>query len=308
MKKAIFSIFFVVVLISSVFVSNAKATSFNQSNLISNFDFINVNSRSTSEIQFFLQNRNSYLKDFSEGGRSAAQIIHEASHGHGDASGSINGITVNSSTGTVAPGVILATLQKEQSLISRTTQDTNAINKAMGYACPDSGSCNPSYLGFTKQVESGAWQLRYNYERAQGKGFSDYQVGQSFNYDGDIGTFSNRATASLYRYTPHVYNGNYNFWNLFHNTYQFQTAAFSHSFVTQNSHPTLSKNQSYNFTVTVKNTGSQTWSRTVVHLGTSRAKDRVPIFLREGDGPSGWTSPNRIKMTQATVAPGQNAT
>ncbi|MFH1854865.1 MAG: hypothetical protein ABH810_00405, partial [bacterium] len=65
MKKAIFSIFFVVVLISSVFVSNAKATSFNQSNLISNFDFINVNSRSTSEIQFFLQNRNSYLKDFS---------------------------------------------------------------------------------------------------------------------------------------------------------------------------------------------------------------------------------------------------
>ena len=309
MKKAIFSIFFVVVLISSAFASNAKAASFNQSNLISNFDFTNVNSMSTSEIQFFLQNRNSYLKDFSEGGRSAAQIIHEASHGHGDASGSINGITVNSSTGTVAPGVILATLQKEQSLISRTTRDTNAINKAMGYACPDSGSCNPSYLGFTKQVESGAWQLRYNYERAQGKGFSNFQVGQSFNYDGDIGTFSNRATASLYRYTPHVYNGNYNFWNLFHNTYQFQTAAFAYRFVKQNGYPGLTNGWSYRFVLIVKNTGSATWNRNVVHLGTSHDKDRVSPFTRESrtGTPSGWTSPNRIKMQESSVAPGQYA-
>ena len=28
-------------------------------------------------------------------------------------------------------------------------------------------------------------------------------------------TLSNLATAALYRYTPHVYNGNYNFWNFF---------------------------------------------------------------------------------------------
>ncbi len=86
------------------------------------------------------------------------------------------------------------------------------------------------------------------------------------------------------------------------------TPSYAHSFVSQNSFPTLSQNQSYKFTVTVKNTGRETWSRNVVRLGTSRNQDRVPAFIREGDGPSGWVSPNRIKMTQATVAPGQNAT
>ncbi len=304
--KAILSGFVVAVMVLLGF--GLARASFDSSNLISNGDFVAINSMSVADIQYFLQSKNSYLASFSENGRSAAQIIYDAAHGYGDASGSINGITINTSTGTVAPGVILTTLQKEQSLVTSISPSQSAINAAMGYACPDSGGCKPTYSGFTKQVENGAWQLRYNYERAEGRGFGDYQVGQSFNYGGDTGTFSNRATASLYRYTPHVYNGNYNFWNLFHNIYQFQTPQFSHSFAGQSSYVTLAQNQSNNFTLAVRNTGAQTWTQDVVHLGTSRGKDRISPFLREGDGPSGWTSPNRIKMQQSSVAPGETAT
>jgi hypothetical protein len=34
-------------------------------------------------------------------------------------------------------------------------------------------------------------------------------------------TLSNFATAALYRYTPHVFNGNYNFWRLFHSWFKY---------------------------------------------------------------------------------------
>ena len=308
--KLLAAVFLVVIVL--VLPKNASA-GFNSSNLIPDGTFINISRLDVGGIQRFLESKNSYLKDFSEGGRSAAQIIYDAAQGEGDAAGSLNGISVNTSTGTVNPQVILVTLQKEQSLISKTTRDDNALRKAMGYACPDSGSCNPNYAGFTKQVENGAWQFRYNYERAQGRGFSNYQVGQSFCFDDWNGThcgkFGNRATASLYRYTPHVYNGNYNFWNLFFNTYLFNNLEYSHTFVTQtNGSPTLARGQSAKLTLTVRNTGTTTWRRGVVNLGTARDRDRISNFTREGSGPSGWSSPNRIHLQQNTVAPGANAT
>lgn len=304
------------VLLTCLFIqkkTSAVAASFNPSYLISNTDFVDTGGMNTAEIQQFLNNRGSCLSNYSQDGRSAAQIIYDAAHGHGDASGSMNGITINSSTGTVNPEVLLVTLQKEQSLISDHSRCTdNVLRKAMGYGCPDSGDCNPKYNGFTKQVEWGAWQLRYNYERASGHGFSDYQVGQSFCFDDcngqHCGRFDNRATAALYRYTPHVYNGNYNFWNLYHNTYQFQRPSYSYSYVTQSAYPTLRKGGSYKFILKIKNTGSQTWTQNVLHLGTSHSQDRVSGFLREGGTPTGWLSSNRIKMKEASVVPNATAT
>jgi len=83
---------------------------------------------------------------------------------------------------------------------------------------------------------------------------------------------------------------------------------YRHSFVTQNSYPTLGNNGSYNFRVTVKNTGSTTWQQGRVNLATSRGQDRISRFTREGNGPSGWITPNRIRFQEASVAPGANAT
>jgi hypothetical protein len=178
----------------------AKAASTSASNLVGDADFINVNAMTVGQIQAVLQLNDSFLKDYSENKRSAAQIIYDAAHGHGDASASVSGIDIHN---TISPIAILAVLQKEQSLITMTTKNQAALNVAMGYACPDSGGCDSEYKGFTKQVENGAWQLRFNFERAEGHGFSDFQVGQTVSIDGKKIKIADRATAALYRYTPH---------------------------------------------------------------------------------------------------------
>jgi len=181
---------------------------------------------SEDQIQQFLISKGSYLKDHSENGRSAAKIIYDAAQGYPGASDTKNGIAINSSTGTVSPRIILIYLQKEQSLITRTTRNDDALRTAMGYGCPDSGGCNSKYAGFTNQVDAASWQLRYNYERAQGRGFYDYQVGQVLPINDSGGycgsycglyqvTLTKRSTASVYRYTPHVFYSAYNVWKLY---------------------------------------------------------------------------------------------
>lgn len=200
--------------------------------LIGDADFIAIDSMSAVDIQNFLNTQGGYLASAPTGqlgdraaGRTAAQIIYDAAHGAGEASGTLNGIVINSTTGTVSPRALIVTLQKEQSLITRTDYNQNALNKAMGYGCPDSGGCNPTYAGFTNQVEWAAWQLRYNYEAAgkdaawwAARYSTHYYVGysRSHGWAGTyyIVTYSNKSTAALYRYTPHVGYGNYNFWRL----------------------------------------------------------------------------------------------
>jgi hypothetical protein len=83
---------------------------------------------------------------------------------------------------------------------------------------------------------------------------------------------------------------------------------YTHSWVSQNVYPTLSNGQSYNFQVTVRNTGTTTWTKGAVNLGTSKNKDRISRFTREGDGPSGWLTQNRVMMQESSVAPGATAT
>ncbi len=52
----------------------SQAASFDSSNLISDGEFINANDMSVGEISRFLNDKNSFLKDFSENGRSSADI------------------------------------------------------------------------------------------------------------------------------------------------------------------------------------------------------------------------------------------
>jgi len=192
--------------------------------LISNTDFLDIDSMTATDIQNFLNEHNSYLKSYSQGGRSAAKIIYDASQGKYEAGGTLNGIEIDETTGTVSPKVLLVMLEKEQSLVSRTSYNSWAMTATLGYYCypgvtgdyNDNG-CKDTYEGFTKQIENGAWQLRYNYERAQGKGL-DYQVGETIKTsDGYNATLTNASTSSLYRYTPYVFYGNFNFYNFFIN-------------------------------------------------------------------------------------------
>ena len=239
-------------------------------NIISDTDFLNINSMTADQIQSFLTSNNSFLAGYSENGRSAAQIIYDAAHGANDASGTYNGIVINTTTGTVNPEVILTTLQKEQSLITRTDNNAWAMTASMGFACysgvagdNNNDNCADAYAGFTKQVENGAWELRYSFERAKGRGL-DYQVGQTFaTSDSYTVTLMDAATASLYRYTPYVFNGNFNFYNYFMNWF--------------GSHPDNQVNDTDNFTLlTYINSqtisGAKT-STSTVYLGTSKIAD-----------------------------------
>ena len=87
-------------------------------------------------------------------------------------------------------------------------------------------------------------------------------------------------------------------------TYQYEIAS-------QNGYPTLSPGQSYNFNFVIKNTGTSTWYKYRVNLGTDRALDRIPGFIRADNvngNNSGWYYDNRIYMQEDMVVPGQTAT
>lgn len=162
--------------------------------------------------------------------RTPAELIWDASQGAG-----------------INPQVILVTLQKEQGLITNNQSVApeklqRILDVAMGFACPDGGGCGALYLGFYFQLfgnldESGnrylgaAKSLMKSFNTPGGRGPQidgrAYKVGEVVTLQNTLGGYegilptqgvmlSNLATAALYRYTPHVFNGNYNFWK-FHN-------------------------------------------------------------------------------------------
>ncbi|MEK9155675.1 MAG: hypothetical protein AAB360_00025 [Patescibacteria group bacterium] len=217
-----------------------------KNNLIDDYSFIDINSVDQAAIQKFLDDKESPLRDYSEGGRSAAQIIYDAAHGANEASGDWGGISVNTTTGTVSPKIILTYLEKEQSLISRDDRPDNVLIKAMGYQCyvgvsndNNENTCNDRYENFTLQIENAAWQLRYNYEYAK-RGTkpsgvaTHYLTNDTETFYGEYKynnpdsayynpkyygpfeiTFANAATASIYSYTPYIFDSSYNFWQIF---------------------------------------------------------------------------------------------
>ena len=176
--------------------------------------------------------------------RTAAELIYDAAN-----------------MGKINPQVILVTLQKEQSLIDGKFSDDRTLqrrlDRAMGFACPDSGSCGDLFLGFYFQLfgnldDQGnrylgsSRSLSRNFYTESGgvrvgRGPMVDSAGNTFgsspkvrtSKSGDTITVDNTqgppnnapatsqfkiktaATAALYRYTPHVYNGNYNFWRFF---------------------------------------------------------------------------------------------
>lgn len=167
--------------------------------------------------------------------RTAAELIWDASRQSG-----------------LNPQVILVTLEKEQSLITgrKTASEAvlqKALDRAMGFDCPDSAGCGNLFPGFYFQLfgnyDSGgnrylgaAKSLMKSFSVTEGRGpiiaGSSAKVGQTLNIENTQGapynappstmvTLANRATAALYRYTPHVFNGNYNFWKFFQDWFRY---------------------------------------------------------------------------------------
>ncbi len=160
------------------------------------------------------------LKDYSQNGKTSAQIIKEAADAN-----------------QISPRVLLVLLQKEQSLVTDDWPWSIQYRSATGYGCPDTAPCDAQYYGFTNQVNKAAWQFRryatnpgsYRYKPFQ----SNYiQYNPNTACGGTNVYVENYATAGLYNYTPYQPNtsalsnlygigdscgayGNRNFWRLF---------------------------------------------------------------------------------------------
>jgi hypothetical protein len=213
---------------------------FNAGLIIADSLFYDGNSMSEGEIQQFLAAKGSGLAGmtFSVGSRgrvisrSTGNVRCEAFTG-----GTLSAATIifraQQSCG-ISAKVLLVTLQKEQGLITKAAPSQGALDRAMGYACPDTAPCAPTTLGFGNQVYSGALQL--NTYRADAFGRQPGWHAIQYHPNAGCGTSAvfvqNYATAALYNYTPYQPNaaalanltgtgdscssyGNRNFWQFY---------------------------------------------------------------------------------------------
>ncbi len=126
------------------------------------------------------------------------------------------------------PGVILATLQKEESLVSGDAGcSTFRYVSAMGYGCPDGGASydysgfelyrlngNPvtsvsgtcvnkaSRAGFSRQVIVATWQLKFDQQRSEGNINWNIQKPGWDNSDDPQSCYTNRMTQGYYQTCP----------------------------------------------------------------------------------------------------------
>lgn len=182
----------------------ASQAEFNPNYIISDAEILDENAMSQIEIQNLLTSQGGFLATYTvtdPNGQtmSAAQAIYErARNSH------------------ISSKFIIVLLQKEQSLIDAKNPSQRALDWATGYGCPDSGGCNDRWKGFWKQINSASLQFRDYMDNPQ---LYRYRAGQTYTItntgrDPQVVTPVNQATAALYNYTPHVYNGNYNFWKI----------------------------------------------------------------------------------------------
>jgi len=246
---------------SSVQAQTLITPGFNPNNIISDIEMMDVYSMSLGDIQTFLQTKSSYLANYQTLNaygefKTAAEIIYDAARNNYDCNGA--NLSDNPTEAerrlkcrlitTINPKVLLVLLQKEQSLIQNSNPTQKALDEATGYGCPTGQSCNPYWRGFGKQVNSAALQFLAYMQNPSRYGFragNTYLAKDNFSMlksvarainDSDYNsivaspnfvtvTIENQATAALYNYTPHVYNGNHNFYRLYNN--YFPKSSFS---------------------------------------------------------------------------------
>ena len=271
------------------------------------------------------------LKDFSEGGKSSAQIIYDAAQEF-----------------QINPQVLIVLLQKEQSLITDTwpIPGSSQYRTATGYGCPDTAPCDSQYYGLTNQVRWSARMFRA-IMNASPTWYTPYVVGNNYiqyspnsSCGGTTVNIQNRSTQALYNYTPYQPNpgalaagwgqascgayGNRNFYlyftDWFGSTYtpDFSAQPLWQQIYTDNTKATalgwnanLMAGQTAYAVVVMKNTGNTTWTRS----GAPGVTDTRLVTY----GPWGRTSalcdPSWVisctrpaALKEASVAPGANGT
>lgn len=212
-----------------VFSQPQEAKAFDNSRVIDDSRFSDNGTMSEEQIQTFLSSKGSYLttytvpaerdvvwqgvtyhespwigpagQEFNATGWSAAHVIYQVSQWYG-----------------INPQVLLATLQKESSLVTNSSPAYyGLVQWSMGYAYTEGGIrnvCNTgtnhnptgSCAGFAMQMDWGGGGLKswMNLANSRSSGAYQYWTGNTISIDGQWIYLSNGATAALYRYTPHI--------------------------------------------------------------------------------------------------------
>lgn len=260
----------------------------------------------------------------SAGNKNAARIIYEVSQSCG-----------------VSPKVIIILLQREQSLVTDTWPWPIQYQKATGYACPDTASCQAQYSGFFNQVYNAA--RIYKVYRANPLTFN-HVAGRNnavrwhpnVNCGSSTVFIESQATAGLYNYTPYRPNnaalsnlygtgdscsayGIRNFWRMFNDwfgatigppTYAwglvsrstYTDAGFTNEIDPDNF--SMLRGSTVYIRIRARNTGNQVWHQLYTKLATVRPQNRISPFA---DG--SWLSGGRLTlMNETSVVAGDIAT
>lgn len=172
----------------------ALAPPFDRHSLVSDAVFSDGRSLGVEDLETFFRHspygRPSQLSAHDVGGRSAAEVIvREARRAR------------------LNPLLLVAKLQVEQSLVSRRDASERAFDFALGCNCPDGKACGVGTRGFAEQLRCGAEKLRAYFDELSSRGASRslWRVGSARRAAcGEVVAPVDKATASLYTYTPYV--------------------------------------------------------------------------------------------------------
>jgi len=198
LSRFIVATFVLVLACNIVFMGNSKAL--DQGNLIDDQLFDNSSSMSASQIDSFL-NGFSYSCISTNSGFAAKQPTGYSPSGGFTYGGFVSAgqvIATSAQVYGINPQVLLATLQKEQSLVSSSSSycnngDEHKYAAAVGYGCPDGGTVynwsgvslyrrngvehtttgstcvnSAAKAGFSQQVIRAAWLLKFGQQRSKG--------------------------------------------------------------------------------------------------------------------------------------------
>ncbi len=251
------ALFIIGVLVAAVFVAaplpssqtpTASAAGFNPGNIIDDAVFYNSYAMTETEIRNFISSKGASCKGGSlclknytvTTTNRAADAMCDAYSGAANETAARIIYKVARACG-INPQVLLVMLEKEQSLVTMTYPTQGRYNIAMGYGCPDTAPCDTAYYGLFNQLyKAGSQLIRYTNPPGTSKYFTWFGPGKTvpiqWHPNSSCGTsnvyVANKATASLYYYTPYQPNaaalkagwgtgdscsayGNRNFYNFF---------------------------------------------------------------------------------------------
>ena len=195
---------------------------FNPGNIISDYVMSNYTSMTEAEIQAFLKSKNHcnntdiYLANYYpwvtysiKDGLFVCMADDLFDDGNGGKTTAAHLIWQAAQDYRINPQVLIVLLQKEQGLITDTWPNSVQYRGATGFGCPDTAPCDAEYYGLKNQLENAAWLFRAVLDG----GWTNYPVGWNYvQYNpnkacgGTNVYIENRATSSLYRYTPYQPN------------------------------------------------------------------------------------------------------